>query len=149
MTSPTGVQPLDGPGEAPGDRSTPLHRSTTNRVFAGVCGGIAEHFGSDPTAVRLAAVVLAIVTGIVPMIVAYVVAAIIIPEGEAAAGPWVRHEHRTFGAGQGALIFGVILILVGTAAFANEWLNVDWDRVWPFILMAGGSALLLVALRRR
>src|SRR5690348_5115989 len=48
MTSPTGVQPLDGPVEAPGDRSTPLHRSTTNRVFAGVCGGIAEHFGSDP-----------------------------------------------------------------------------------------------------
>jgi len=32
-----------------------LNRSRTNRVLAGVCGGIAEHYGSDPTAVRLAA----------------------------------------------------------------------------------------------
>jgi phage shock protein PspC (stress-responsive transcriptional regulator) len=32
-------------------------------MFAGVCGGIAEYFGVDPTLVRLAAVVLALLGG--------------------------------------------------------------------------------------
>ena len=41
----------------PGAASEPrrLFRSRTDRMFAGVCGGIAETYGSDPTAVRLLA----------------------------------------------------------------------------------------------
>ena len=35
-----------------------LFRSTTNRMVCGVCGGIAEYFGVDPTIVRLAFVLL-------------------------------------------------------------------------------------------
>jgi phage shock protein C len=31
-----------------------LYRSQTNKMIAGVCGGIAEYFGFDPTLVRLA-----------------------------------------------------------------------------------------------
>ncbi|MBZ4654631.1 MAG: phage shock protein PspC [Peptococcaceae bacterium] len=31
-----------------------LHKSCTNKVFAGVCGGIAEYFNVDPTLIRLA-----------------------------------------------------------------------------------------------
>ncbi len=30
-----------------------LHRSRTNKVIAGVCGGIAEHLGWNPTVVRV------------------------------------------------------------------------------------------------
>lgn len=59
--------------------SSRLFRSRTNRVLAGVCGGIAENFGSDPTAVRLATLVLGLFTGVLPMVVAYVIAAIVIP----------------------------------------------------------------------
>ena len=60
-----------------------LYRSSTNRVFAGVCAGIADHFGADPTMVRLLTVVIAVFTALVPMIVLYLVAAIVIPEGTA------------------------------------------------------------------
>lgn len=42
-----------------------LHRSATDRKIAGVCGGLAEYFGVDPTLVRIAAVVLAIYPGAV------------------------------------------------------------------------------------
>lgn len=35
-----------------------LYRSTNNRMIAGVCGGLAEYFGIDPTVVRLIALVL-------------------------------------------------------------------------------------------
>ena len=31
-----------------------LYRSTSNRMIAGVCGGIAEYFNVDPTIIRLA-----------------------------------------------------------------------------------------------
>ncbi len=37
-----------------------LYRSQTNKMIAGVCGGIAEHFGFDPTLVRLAFVLAAL-----------------------------------------------------------------------------------------
>lgn len=54
-----------------------LHKSD-NRMIAGVCGGIAEYFGIDPTLVRLAAVLLALFFG--SGVLAYLVAALIIPK---------------------------------------------------------------------
>ena len=34
-----------------------LYKSSTNKMLAGVCGGIAEYFGVDPTWIRLAWVI--------------------------------------------------------------------------------------------
>ena len=62
-----------------------FYRSRSNRVLAGVCGGIAEYYGSDPTAVRLLTLVLGLFTGIFPMIVVYLVAAIVLPDHEGAS----------------------------------------------------------------
>ncbi len=36
----------------------PLHRSSSNKVIAGVCGGIAEFLGWKPTVVRVLWVIL-------------------------------------------------------------------------------------------
>ena len=55
-----------------------LFRSTTNRMVCGVCGGIAEYFGVDPTIVRLAVVLLCFGWG--SGLLAYIVAALIMPE---------------------------------------------------------------------
>jgi len=35
-----------------------LYRSNTNRVIAGVCGGIAEYFNIDPIIIRIIAIAL-------------------------------------------------------------------------------------------
>ena len=40
-----------------------LTRSRTNRSLAGVCGGIAEYYGWDPTVVRVAWIVLTLMGG--------------------------------------------------------------------------------------
>jgi phage shock protein C len=56
-----------------------LYRSNTNRMLAGVCGGIAEYFHVDPTLIRLAYVLLSIFTVAFPGIIVYIIAAIIIP----------------------------------------------------------------------
>ncbi|MDY4634881.1 MAG: PspC domain-containing protein [Candidatus Limivicinus sp.] len=57
--------------------SKKLYKSNTNKMLEGVCGGIAEYFGIDPTIVRLAWVVFCALGG--SGILAYIIAAIIIP----------------------------------------------------------------------
>ena len=57
--------------------SKELYKSNTNKMLEGVCGGIAEYFGVDPTIVRLAWVVFCALGG--SGILAYIIAAIIIP----------------------------------------------------------------------
>lgn len=40
-----------------------LYRSSDQRMLAGVCGGIAEYFGWDPTLVRVGWIVLTLLGG--------------------------------------------------------------------------------------
>ena len=51
---------------------------SNDKKIAGVCGGIAEFFGIDPTIIRLAWTIFTLVGG--SGLVAYIVAAIIMPE---------------------------------------------------------------------
>ncbi|HEX5809917.1 MAG TPA: PspC domain-containing protein [Anaerolineales bacterium] len=55
-----------------------LKRSRSNRVIAGVCGGLAEFFGLDAFWFRLA-FLLALLPGGVPGIAAYVIMWLIVP----------------------------------------------------------------------
>ena len=57
-----------------------LVRRTDDRMVAGVCSGVADYFGVDPTIIRLA-VVVGTVLGFGTLLVAYVLAWLLIPEG--------------------------------------------------------------------
>ena len=61
-------------------RKMKLVKSRTNKMLTGVCGGIGEFLGIDPTIIRLiwAALSLAGGTGII----LYIIAAVIIPEDD-------------------------------------------------------------------
>jgi len=48
-------------------------------MLAGVCGGIAEYMGVDPTLVRIAYFLITFFTAIVPGILVYIALLIIIP----------------------------------------------------------------------
>jgi phage shock protein C len=54
-----------------------LYRSSENKMIAGVCGGLAEFFGSDPTLVRLVFVLLALLGG--HGLLVYIILWIIVP----------------------------------------------------------------------
>ena len=54
-----------------------LYKSNQNKMIDGVCGGIAEYFGVDPTVVRLLWVLFSLMGG--SGILAYIIAALIIP----------------------------------------------------------------------
>ena len=59
-------------------RRYPLRRSNSNRVIAGVCGGLSEFFGISPFWFRLAFLIASIPGGI-PGILIYILCWIIIP----------------------------------------------------------------------
>ncbi len=56
-----------------------LHRSRTNRMIAGVCGGLGESFNINPTLVRLLFVLL-LIPGGVPGPLVYIILWILLPE---------------------------------------------------------------------
>jgi len=56
-----------------------LYRSKTDRMIAGICGGLGEYWNVDPTLIRLGMVALLFVTG-GGLAIAYIAGAIIIPE---------------------------------------------------------------------
>ncbi|MBI5958936.1 MAG: PspC domain-containing protein [Chloroflexi bacterium] len=64
-----------------------LYRSTQDRMFAGVCGGVAGYLDVDPTLVRLFFVALTLMGG--PGIIIYLVLMLIVPEG-----PDVQQQKR-------------------------------------------------------
>jgi len=62
-----------------------LYKSDTNKVLAGVIGGIGEYFDTDPTLLRLAYILLAILTAFFPAVIGYLIAWIIVPRRVAGA----------------------------------------------------------------
>lgn len=54
-----------------------IHKSQYNKKIAGVCGGLGEYFGIDPTLIRLGWVLFSLLGG--SGVLAYIIAAIIMP----------------------------------------------------------------------
>ena len=61
---------------------TLLRRSMANRQIAGVCAGLAEYFGLDPTMVRVGYVLLSLLSAAFPGILVYIILWVLIPERE-------------------------------------------------------------------
>lgn len=57
-----------------------LYRSRTDRMFAGIFGGLGERFRVDPVLLRLSWILITIFTGFIPGIIAYIFAIFVIPE---------------------------------------------------------------------
>ncbi len=60
-----------------------LYRSSTDRMLAGVCGGLGEYLGIDPTLVRLAVALMAIFGG--HGLLFYLILWLIVPEAPQSA----------------------------------------------------------------
>ena len=54
-----------------------LYKSFADRKICGVCGGIAEYFGIDPTVIRLGWIIFCLMGG--SGVLAYIIAALIMP----------------------------------------------------------------------
>ncbi|HYH45521.1 MAG TPA: PspC domain-containing protein [Thermoanaerobaculia bacterium] len=61
----------------------PLYRSQKHKVIAGVCGGLAEWLGWDPTLTRILYVVVSIASLAFPGFLAYIILWIVMPKASA------------------------------------------------------------------
>jgi len=63
-----------------------LYRSLTQKMMAGVCGGLAEYFDIDVSIIRLIFIAIALASALIPMFIFYIIAWIVIPS-QAASPP--------------------------------------------------------------
>jgi phage shock protein C len=61
---------------------TKQFKRSRNSMIAGVCGGIADYFGWDPTIVRVGYVLLSVLSAAFPGILVYIILWIIIPPAD-------------------------------------------------------------------
>ncbi|MBN1485387.1 MAG: PspC domain-containing protein [Chloroflexia bacterium] len=131
-------------------------RKSQDRLFAGVCAGLAEYLGLDALLVRLLFVVLTLASGGL-FALAYLVLVLIMPDSNAprpadralpSADPTEESPPPTRGKGQpreggDTKLLGWILLGVG-AYFLLQALG--WGRsigkLWPLLLIVVGIALL-------
>jgi phage shock protein C len=122
-------------------KTTPrLYRSATDKVIAGVCGGLAQYFNLDPALVRLAFVVFALAGG--ASVLLYVVLWIAVPVG--AGTPAFALGER------GHEVLATVLIAVGALwllANFGAFTFINWRLAWPLVLIAAGAALLVRRVR--
>lgn len=153
-----------------------LERSNTNKVIAGVCGGLAEYLAVDPTLVRVAFVVMTFVGGI--GILGYIVLLILMPQpGQPApftkpapstvstdataamdtdstaqttavtpVDPAVQRaeaERRRSAVGYLLIALGVVFLLSNVGAFRI----IQWNYVWPLVLIGIGALFLVQRVR--
>jgi phage shock protein PspC (stress-responsive transcriptional regulator) len=144
MTPPNPSSPPPGASSA---SQHPLTRSRTDRMIAGVAGGIARKYDFDPAIVRVAFVMLTPFTfGVVPL--AYIVAWLVVPEADASEPVLSSAVHRARRRpADRRLWLGLLLLFLGAEAFAGQygWHLGVFSRVfWPLVLIAIGASVLLL-----
>ena len=60
----------------------PLRRSSSDKMIAGVIGGLARYFGMDSTIARVAYVILSVISVAFPGFLVYIILWVIMPKDE-------------------------------------------------------------------
>jgi len=128
-----GQPPASGP-ESPSGGSPPpkrLLRSRTDRILAGVGGGLGRYFGVDPVLIRIALVVLAFFGG--AGVLLYLAAALLVPSEPATAGSPPPERSRAL------VIAGVAVLVLVAAPFVAGPALVAGGLLFPlaFLVLAG------------
>ncbi len=145
-----------------------LYRSRTDTMIGGVCGGLAQYLRIDATLVRLFFILLAMGGSGIGVFV-YLLLWIIVPlEGQKrettlqdtvrSGSEEIAERARQMGDElrnivrkpnpQAGLLIGAALVILGVVFLLENlhlpWLNwLDFDVIWPILLVLGGIALLI------
>jgi phage shock protein C len=132
-----------GPSEPPQPAQRVVRRSRSERVVAGVCGGVGRYLGVDPVLLRIAFIILSLANGL--GVIAYVVAWVAIPEEQPDQPPGPPSEPRRE---TGRLVLGGSLVVLGLVLLLDRLAPELDELFWPVALVAVGVAVMLVGLRR-
>lgn len=143
-----------------------LHRSTTDRIIFGVCGGIAEYFDISPILVRVIFILGAFLNGLGVLV--YVILALVLPPnpiksinedfqairtgaeptGEGTEPIEDKTEMDLKVATRRRVMFGLIVILAGLLFMVYRTYPTYWLQ-WPYIVSAVVIILGLAVILRR
>ncbi|HSH35642.1 PspC domain-containing protein [Schnuerera sp.] len=124
-----------------------LKRSSSDRVLAGVCGGIGEYFNVDPVIIRILWVLITFMPG-GPGLIAYIVCALIIPEDTGVI--YQDSDDSSSSNTRNTPIFiGIALVVVGGYMLARlilpqhifQFFNIF--RYWPVLLILAGIYIII------
>ncbi|HPS41826.1 MAG TPA: PspC domain-containing protein [Anaerolineaceae bacterium] len=148
-----------------------LYRSTTDKMLAGVCGGLARYLSIEVVLVRLFFVVFTLLGGVGPLI--YLVLWLILPEEPGS----VHYYPESQPGGEGKFkakveqmgdefvnavrqpnqksirYIGITLVLIGLYFFVKQ-LNLPWlswlnnNVLWAVMILLAGVALLVWGIRK-
>ncbi len=124
-----------------------ITRSRNERVFAGVCGGIAIYFGLDPVLIRVLYVALTVLSNGVGGVLVYIIGWIVIPlEGAGAATPYAPREPLS--SRKSIVVMGAFLVSAGVISLMTLFFPAFWD-VWdirwigPVVLVLAGIGMII------
>ncbi len=121
-----------------------LKRSPSDRVLAGVCGGLGEYLNVDSLFIRLAWVLMVLAGGF--GILLYIAWVVIVPVGtNSVAGTSPERSRSLFGAvlGGGLVLLGVVLMLDDWHIFdVDAIFDWSWKFAGPMLLIIGGAYLI-------
>src|SRR4051812_19601524 len=120
-----------------------LHRSRSDRMLAGVCGGLGEYFNVNPVFYRVGFVILTLLGG--AGLLVYGACLLVIPaagQRESIASDILRNHRQ-----RPAALAGLILVAAaGVALLSHVSLHFHSNAFWAIVLVLG--ALLLWSQRR-
>lgn len=146
-------------------REKQLYKSKSNKIIAGVAGGIAEYLEIDPIIIRLLFIVLAFING--SGILLYILLMIIMPEKASESGKTSEEASysskeeksaqtpKTKEAKEGTNtlnLIGILIVLVGVALLIEQLFPslffIRWDIVWIVALIGIGILLIYKSTRQ-
>ncbi len=139
-----------------------LRRSSSDKMIAGVCGGLGEYFDVDPLIFRLIFAVMIIFGG--TGILAYIILWILIPEDNEQRDTKDLGENIKKGAdkmakeikdtnvhGNSRFVAGAIILTIGVIFLINNFFpffGLGIRKLWPLIIIVIGGSILLNPKRR-
>jgi len=121
-----------------------LYRSQNNSMISGVCGGLGQYFGVDPTIVRLAFVFLAFYHMLGVWV--YIVLAILLPtapsglEEQASSLTPDEKSQTTRVIGGGLILVGLVALISTFNISLFSWIRLE--NMWPALIILLGLVLL-------
>lgn len=124
-----------------------LRKSKSNKIIAGVCGGIGEYLNIDPVIIRIIWVILTFAPGF-PGLLAYIICALIIPED---SGVVYEENSSSYNREKLPLVLGIGLIIIGSALlidimfpkFFHMFNIMRVLRYWPALLIIAGILIIV------
>src|SRR4051794_19786666 len=119
-----------------------LTRSSSDRVIAGVAGGVGRYFSIDPVVVRIAFIVGAFFGG--AGVIAYAAAWLLVPSDDGTGA-----DLGPLGVGKRFAIFIGAILVTAVAAMAGFWATASGSQTTTaIIVIALGAVLVIGALTR-